>query len=444
MGEGLGLGESVSMALGGMIGGGIYAVLGVVAGAAGRAAWLAFAAAGVVALCAGYAYLALNDLSARRGGSVAFIETLTGNATLAGMTGWTLLVGYVGSMAMYAFAFGSYAVDLLGVAAVGGVPARPLLSVVVVAAFVALNLVGVREAGVVEDALVAAKVAILVVFAGVGLAIAVPQGLVRPGFGAAGGSSPMPALGVVGAAAASFVAFQGWQLLFYDQDSMADPDWTLPRAVFLSIPTAVGIYVAVALVTMAFVPELVRERPETALAVAAGSFLGSPGRAVIGLSALVSTASAINATLFSSSLFARGLVGAGMLPGRVAELPDGGTAPTARTLLPIGLVTAGATVLGSLQGITTFASVSFIVVFGAMCLLALRRHDEGEFSAVPPAVGFGGCAVFLPLLLYRLATREPRVFESVVLIAAVVVAVEVLYFERHAIRDGLRLDRYRT
>ncbi|ELK53455.1 cationic amino acid transporter, partial [Haloferax sp. BAB-2207] len=42
MSDEVGLPEAVSMAIGGMVGGGIFAVLGVVAGAAGTLAWAAF------------------------------------------------------------------------------------------------------------------------------------------------------------------------------------------------------------------------------------------------------------------------------------------------------------------------------------------------------------------------------------------------------------------
>ena len=114
MAEKLGLRSAVSMALGGMIGGGIYAVLGIVVAAAGATAWLAFLLAGVVALCAGYAYVSLNRRVGHPGGAVVFVQEYLDSSTTAGMVGWTLLVGYLGSMAMYAFAFGSYFVDLTG------------------------------------------------------------------------------------------------------------------------------------------------------------------------------------------------------------------------------------------------------------------------------------------------------------------------------------------
>lgn len=68
-----GLAEGVSMALGGMIGGGIYAVLGVVTTITQAATWFAFIFAGVVALAAGYSYNTLNTIVGQNGGSVGCV-----------------------------------------------------------------------------------------------------------------------------------------------------------------------------------------------------------------------------------------------------------------------------------------------------------------------------------------------------------------------------------
>jgi amino acid transporter len=262
MGEDLGLKEAVSMALGGMIGGGIYAVLGVVAQITFSAIWLAFLLAGIVAMCAGYSYHKLNTLTDNRGGSVTFVQCYIENTTLAGMTGWTLLFGYIGSMAMYAFAFGEFTAAFTIVpAAVGGMPTRPLTSVLAVAGFAGLNLIGARTSGTVENALVALKIGILVLFGVLGIVYAGEFSPVSfdSGLGQLSGGGPLVA------AAISFVAFQGWQLLYYDQESIKDPANTIRRAVYISIPVAVAIYILVGMVTVTLVPEALTARPHVAL-----------------------------------------------------------------------------------------------------------------------------------------------------------------------------------
>ncbi|MFB6120405.1 MAG: APC family permease [Halobacteriaceae archaeon] len=438
MSDALGLREAVSIALGGMVGGGIYAVLGVVTSIAGPATWAAFVLAGVVAACAGYSYSCLNSLATDRGGSVTLVQSFTGNTTAAGMAGWTLLFGYVGSMAMYAFAFAEFALAFAVLPrAAAGVPLRPVVSVAVVGGFVALNLLGTRVTGAAENVLVALKVGILVAFGVAGLLYGVTA---TPDAFRLGGSE-LASAGPLVAAGVSFVAFQGWQLLFYDQESIVDPEDTISTAVYLAIAVAVVIYVLVAVVTFNLAPDALVAHPHTALKDAAQTVgavvgLGAVGGTVIALSALFSTGSAINATLFSAGHFAKGMLSADLLPDRAG---DGGAdgAPD-RTILLLGAVTAAFTAAGSLEAITNFASVAFVVVFGAMSVLAFRQRDADAISPLPPAVGAVGSAAFLPLMLAHLYREDVTTFLLVFVLATLTLAVELLYFEREWVADGVR------
>ncbi|MFB6090720.1 MAG: APC family permease [Halobellus sp.] len=437
MAESLGLTEAVSIALGGMIGGGIYAVLGVVTRITGAATWAAFVLAGVVALCAAYSYTRLNELADQGGGSVTYIQCFTGNETLAGMAGWTLLFGYIGSMAMYAFAFAEFAISLpLVPESAVGLPLRPVISVLAVAGFVGLNLLGARATGTTENVLVAAKVLVLVLFGvgGIAYVLGISPAPLDVGAGRLFSVSPLMAAGV------SFVAFQGWQLLFYDQERIEDATTTIREAIYVSIPAAVGIYIVVALATVNLAPEALTTHPHTALKDAAEQMLsvfgvGWLGGLVIALSALFSTGSAINATLFSSGYFAKGLLSKDFLPDRVGDPDVDGVPP--RLILGIGTITALFSAWGSLDAVTSFASVAFIVVFGGMSYLALRQRDQSSVNPVPPAVGLVGAAGFFPVMLYHLYAAERNTFYAVCALAAAVVLVEVLYFERSTLVEEI-------
>ncbi|SFR47330.1 APC family permease [Halogeometricum limi] len=426
----LGLTGAISMALGGMIGGGIYAVLGVVVSISGALSWFSFVLAGLVALCAGYSYVKLNQLSDPEGASPTYLEWFADSSTLAGMAGWTLLFGYVGSMAMYAYAFGSYFVDLTGVEQVFGFPFRAVLSLAIIGAFVALNFVGVEESGWVEIVLVVAKIAVLVGFVVVGLWYGSSNGGIQTGLDSLGFEPIM-------AAAMSFVAFQGWQLLMYSQSTIEDHSDTNPTAIYISIPTAVLIYIGVAIVTTSIVGvAMVSKHPEVALATASAQFGGRWGHLVISVSALLSTASAINATLFTSAQFSDRLIENDLLPQRLdPDDGDSGGLPK-RIILILGVLTAGFTLVGSLEGITSFASLTFIVVFGAMSYLALQQRDHEDVSAIPPAIGLVGTVTFLPMMVWHLFSSQRAVFYTVAAISAVVVAVELVYFETDVFDGG--------
>ena len=429
MSEKLGRLGAVSIALGGMIGGGIFAVLGVVAEMSGPAAWLAFTGGGVVAFCAGYSYVRLQRLGDVSGGSVSFLQEFGESTTVAGMVGWTLLFGYIGSMGMYAFAFGSFATKLLGVETALGVPLRPVVSVLSVLGFVLLNVLGARASGVTEVLLVAAKVGILLIFGVWGFYFGARTGQLTTGF------SSVATGGLLMSAALSFVAFQGWQLLFYDEGSLRNARTTIPQAIYLSIPVSLGLYVLVAVVTTGLLqPETIAANPEVSLAIAAEPFMGQMGFILISVAALFSTGSAINATLFSAAHFATGMLEDDLLPDRIGDA-DADGAPT-RTLLVLGLITAAFTAYGSLQGITSFASLAFITVFGSMSFLAFR-HRAGLRTGILPAVGVVGAVLFFPSLVYHLAVMEPAVFSVVLVVTVVLLGLEILYFERETIRSEI-------
>lgn len=440
--ESFGLTEAISIALGGMIGGGIYAVLGVVTQITGALTWFAFLIAGIVAICAGYSYIGLNKLvtnddGENGGGSVTFVQSFTGNSTLAGMVGWTLLIGYIGSMAMYAFAFGEFAIALPFVPeSLVGLPLRPIISVLVVAGFVGLNLLGAHATGSTENILVTVKILVLVVFGGGGILYALfatPEP-VELGF------TQLTSLSPIMAAAISFVAFQGWQLLFYDQESMVNPLEEIPKAVYIAIPVAVFIYIIVALTTYNLAPQAVQNHPHTALTTAASTIasvagLASTGAIILSLSALFSTGSAINATLFSSGYFAKGMLSDDLLPDRTGDSSASGVPK--RTLLLLGVVTASFTAYGSLSAITSFASLSFIIVFGAMSFLAFRQRNTDQITAVWPAIGAIGATLFFILMFYHLYTAERGTFYAVLIIAIAVFLMEILYFERNIIEKEI-------
>jgi amino acid transporter len=430
--EKLGLKECVSIALGGMIGGGIFAVLGVVAQMVHAAAWFAFVLAGVVALCASYSYIKLNSISKNPGGSVSMIQCCTGNTKLAGMAGWTLLFGYIGSMAMYAYAFGSYTVgfDVIPDTLLG-LPARPFISVGIILGFLGLNLTGARATGTAENLMVGIKILILLAFGIGGVWLALSEQKLELGFGQTASFGPIMA------AAVSFVAFQGWQLLFYDRESVKDPNNTIRKAIYIAILSAVGIYILVALTTLSLAPmEVIREDPERALAVAAEPLIPY-GFTIISLAALFSTGSAINATLFSSGYFAKGMLSDHLLPDQFGS-PKAEGIPN-RTLIILSLITAAFTVYGSLDAITSFASLAFIIIFGTMSYLAFRQRKRPEFSTVIPAVGIIGTAAFFVLMFWHLYSAEPETFYSVLIIAALVITVELLYFERDVLKREITL-----
>ena len=72
-GKGISLAAAVSIGVGGMIGAGVFSILGVVAGVSGTALPLSFAIGVVVALLAAYSYVKLGVRYPSVGGAVQFL-----------------------------------------------------------------------------------------------------------------------------------------------------------------------------------------------------------------------------------------------------------------------------------------------------------------------------------------------------------------------------------
>ncbi|HKK47329.1 MAG TPA: APC family permease [Balneolaceae bacterium] len=428
--EKLGLKECVSIALGGMIGGGIFAVLGVVAQIVHAATWFAFVLAGVVALCAGYSYNKLNDITENPGGSVSLIQGCTGRTKLAGMAGWTLLFGYIGSMAMYAYAFSSFAMGFNFIPnTILGLPIHPVIAVLVILGFLGINLMGAQATGSAENILVGIKVCILIAFGIGGLWLGFSQHKIT--FGLAQATTFKPIM----AAAISFVAFQGWQLLFYDQESIENPIETIRKAVYIAIFIAVGIYIIVALTTLGLTPlHVIQEDPERALAVAAKPIIPY-GFTIISLAALFSTGSAINATLFSSGYFAKRMLSNHLLPDQFGSAETEGV--PSQTLIILSVITAVFASYGSLDAITSFASLAFIIIFGTVSFLAYQQRKKTDIRGIIPAIGMIGTSGFFVLMFWHLYNAESETFYSVLFITVVVIAVELLYFERDVLKQEI-------
>ena len=309
----LSLAEVVAIGIGGMVGGGIFAVLGVAIETAGHAVAIAMALGGVVALLTGISYARLGLAFRDDGGSFTYVEHAFGSAMVAGVAGWLLVAGYVGTLALYATTFGAYGAALISSA--GGAPwLAPSLAILVVLAFLAVNLVGAKISGRVELIVVSAKVMILALF-GVAGVLTVRQSHMLPVFNQ-GITAPLVAAGLI------FVAYEGFELIPNAVEEMRNPQTDLKRGVILAIVITTVIYVGVSLVALGNLsPDQVAQDKEYVLAVAARPTLGNFGFVLIGVAALMSTASAINATLFGAARLAMVMAADHALP-RVFSLRE--------------------------------------------------------------------------------------------------------------------------
>ena len=387
-GEKMSFNATWAMAVGGMVGGGIFSTLGVVVGISGDLAWLSFVVAGLIALAAGYSYVELTEHYGKGGGAFTFLRQI-GAMQSAGTLAWILIIGYVLTNAVYAYTFGQYLAHVLGL---GPLFARSA-AISIMAVFIGLNLRSIGQSSGVEIVLVWFKMVVLV-----GLSI----------FGLSQWDPPMMARGAPDAglatalfgAAAVFMAYEGFQLLAYDYEDIANPNRTLPRAVLSAIAVVIVVYVMVAVGTpMLIGADGVINNQEVALALAGEKALGTTGLVIVTVAAAFSTGSAINSTLFATARLAREVTRKGQLPESVDHenrfgIPD-------RAVITLGVLAAAFAAIGTLSGLVEAASLAFLCTFSIVCALAFRARAGWRIVTGGGALASAAAALALVDRLWR-------------------------------------------
>jgi amino acid transporter len=432
----LGLLEVIAMGVGGMVSGGIYAVLGVAMAQAGNAVPVSYLIAGVITLLTAYSYLKLTLHFGEHGGVFSFVEHVVDSPTVAAYVGWVLVVGYVGVMAMYAFAFGAY--TLTAARAIVGIELpqllRPVISVVVVTLFVGLNLSGVRETGLFEDIAVYIKIAILLSLAVLGI-VFYDGNVTAIDFFSEGVVSPITGFAII------FVSYEGFQLLVYDYEDIENVERVLPIGMYVAIVIAILIYVSVSfMATLHLTPEQLVAHEEVALAEAVSHIpvLGATGFVLVILSAMKSTSSGINATLFGTARLVHKISTEGALPRAFSFRNREGIPVYA--LLVMGGLTAAFAALGSLKQITEFGSVAFLLSFAVTNYTNFQLADVTGSNRLVPALGLVGTGVAIPIVLYHLYLTDVEILLWILGIFVLIFLLEFLYLERSPFDPDVESD----
>ncbi len=415
---------AVAIGIGGMVGGGIFAVLGVAATDAGGATPIAFLIGGAISLLTAVSYSKLSVTYPSAGGTVAFVDRIFGINELTGSLNIVLWAGYIATTALYASAFGHYAATLF----VGDAVPSPVLLrgaiLIAVAGPWLVNLTNARLVARTEGVVVAVKLAILGVVIAAGVPAVSPASL-------APGSWPSP-LAVVAAGMLIFVAYEGFELIANASADVSEPRRTLPRAFMVSVSAVIVLYVLVSIVVVGSLSSAeIARTADFALAQAASATLGSAGFTMVAVAAVLATLSAINATLYGSARLSYTIASEG-------ELPEGFERLTWNE--PIGLhVTAGAglaiAVALPLTSISAVASAVFLAVFTVVNVAAWRAGRSAGVRRPVAAVGVIGCAGALVVLVVRSATTDPVALATLVVLIGAALGVEHLILRR---RPGRR------
>ena len=408
----MGLSEATLVGVGAIVGGGILALAGVAFAEAGPGAIAAFALNGVIALLTALSFAELAARFPRSGGTYTFArKVLTVEAAFA--VGWVVWFASVVAAVLYALGFSAFLVPVIDhvITACGGTPA-PWIGARFARMLYALAAVVVYSWGLTRTTdgggrwITIGKVVVFIGVIAAGLWVFLlhppsPEDLAarfRP-FLAGGGQGLLQAMGF------TFIALQGFDLIAAVGGEVRDPERTIPRAMFLSLGTALAIYIPLLFLITALgspgrpIAETAAENPDILVAVAVRNFLGPGGYWLILVAGLLSMLSALQANLLAASRFARTMASDRTLPRRFERLAPGSGTPIRAITLTAVTVTLILIAIPDLAAAGAMSSLIFLGTFALAHVIAFlvrrRTGAAGPFRApffpLVPVVGGGAC-----------------------------------------------------
>ncbi len=400
----LGLKELIAIAVGGMVGGGIFTILGISVSMVGFLAPFAIALGGIIALFAAYSYSKLGVYYKDEGATYAFFKrTYPESHMAASFIGWYTIFGYISTLALYAYTFSSYAIS--GSEYAHNEWVRKGISILIIWLFAGINLWSVKGMGKLEDLMVYFKLIILFVISVV-LIYYAKTDLQTFSATLMHDIAQTKGIHILIVASVTFVAYEGFQLVINAVNEMENPDRNIPRAIYGAVVLVALIYFIIALGAVLSIPaeDLIRNK-EYALASGAADIMGAWGHNLVVIGAVLATSSAISGTMFGSSRQMARIADDSYLPRLLAKRNGAipGYAITAMAATASVLILAG-----GLRVILEFGSITFLLVSLLMAIANFKIRHLTHSSTLFTAIAILGLSIGSILILWYEYQTEPE------------------------------------
>ncbi len=397
-----------------MIGGGIFATLGLSLQLADGAAPIAFIFAGIIALITSYSYAKLSARYPSMGGTIEFLVRAFGDSILTGGLNVMLLASYIVMIALYAHAFGAYGASLIPNHYMS---AYIILAIIAIGSLTYVNMLGAVISGRVELGLVIFKLIVLIFISIIGFKEINWQSLaprIWP-----------PIANVLTGGMIIFLAYEGFELI---ANTAMDAENTtiVRRALYSAVGTVISIYVLIALVSAgALSLEIIEKARDYALAILVKPELGEFGVSLVVAAALASTSSAINATLYGTARMSYLVAKYGEIPRVFEHRIWRGSYEGLVIISVLSLLLA----LGAgLEAISAAGSGGFLIIFAFVNYSAYKLRRNIGANPLITVTGVVLNLLALSIMIWKMLLVAPR--ELSVLISLVFGSIIIEYIYR--------------
>ena len=386
MKKAFGLWSAVFLGIGSMVGAGIFIVIGQAGAISGNVVWISFILGGIIALLSGYSLAKLALRYPSRGGIVEYLVQEYNENIFSGAMSVMFYFSQLIALAAVAKSFGEYGARLFGYSSIFAINS---FAVGIIAFFTVINLIGASLVAKSENIIVIIKLSVLIIFTIFAFFTIKPEYLSI--------KEMPPFINIFFAIGLTFFAYQGFSVITNTIEDMDNPKRTMLKAMIISILIVAVLYISVSIAVMGNLPlpEIMKAK-DYALALAAKPMLGEVGFKIMAITALLATASAINATLYAATQISYDLAKNGELPKEyeynVFHSTEGLLISSA-LIIPIIL-------FFNLTEITTVAALSVLIIQGIVHLGHLKLYHKTEANRYLVFLAFLSMFLVIGLTIY--------------------------------------------
>lgn len=404
------------------MGAGLFSLLGTASAHAGTHIPLAFLLGAIAASFSVYSYAKLGATFPSSGGAATFTVMSFGPGVIAGGLNIFQYIGYLIAAALYAAGFSEYANTLLG-GHLSPLEVK-LMGAGIVVLCAGINLLGTGIVGKAETLAIGFVTLALILFSIDGIHVADV------------GAFKMTGWSINGIAIATgilYINYQGFGVVTNSSNAMQAPQKELPLAMFsaLILVTIAYVLVSTAAILLLTPAQMAIDNGHV-LADAAHIAAGKLGFAVIGASALLACAAALNATIFAASNIAADMANKLTISKALGEsvLKTELRALTVSAILVIALVLAF-----PLDVVGKMASLAFLLVYAAITFghIRVRKQTSAKLWPLWAAIIIN-LSLFVTLFINVIETARGS---AVALIAALIGSFAVEATSRKFLRKNL-------
>ncbi len=448
----LGLKEAISIAVGAMIGGGIFSVLGRLSHMAGPAASISFFFGGIIAFLTSNSYYRLVSKYPSAGGEFTILRRGYQDPMVGNIIGMMLWLGYSVTIALYAFTFGLYSSEFLhdltgnfffATENTGILSGRRLFAFLSILTFMIINLRGVKESGSIQNLIVVFKLGVLLFVGLLGFIYFQPNKYVPFTLDTdpyeffpkdpLGGFS-----GVVIGSAVIFVSYEGFQVIANTVEEMKNPAKDVKLGMYISVITVTITYIIVTIATFSLVKD--PHNIDEAALIQAVEFVGPWAVLLVTLGAVASTSSAINATLLGSSRLAYVMSDYEAFPKKLSAISRKTRVPYMAIITTSG-ISWFFTFFGNAEEIAEVGSIIFLGIYLTINYTVIRVFKNSRNIIAKTA--FSLIIIYIILVFtYFFTHMERSLLALVVLTIFISISVGYMYFNKKFAKGEIDSSKY--